>query len=199
MSAKRIGAEVVIIVVLVIALIGVWWWKDRAAAAAVTEERVVCEAQTTAAGEQAEMWAASLAEGEAQAVLRAFAAGVLPATLAGRMESLDQAVGSLLELPGVAAAHVVGSDGAVLASSDRKLTTTGTLPESARWVLETIAPTTRPGATEGTLELAAPLGGAAGPAGYLWLEYRTGAVADAARPEGAGATAETAETAPDTV
>lgn len=186
MSAKRIGAEVVIIVLLVVVVIGVWWWKDRAAAAAVTEEREVCAAQVTAAGEQAEMWAAALAEGEARAVLRAFAAGVLPAVLAGRAESLDQAVGSLLESPGVAAVHVFGLDGTVLASSDRKLTTTGKLPAGAGWVVETTEVTVRPGAAPGTLELAAPLGGATGPAGYLWLQYRTGAVADAARPEGGG-------------
>lgn len=184
MSAKRVGVEALIILVLVLAGLGVWWWKDRETANRLAQEERLCQVQVADLREQAETWARDLASGQATAVFRAFAAGVQPAVLADRRESLDQAVTSLLGLPGIEAAHILAADGEVLASSDKKLITTGRIDERGAWVLATTELTTRPGDRPDVTEVAAPVVGAAGPAGFLRISYRTGPLVDAARPEG---------------
>jgi hypothetical protein len=184
MSAKRVGVEILIVLVLALAGAGLWWGQDRRHASRLAQERSLCRVHVASLREQAERWADGLAAGEAAAAFRAFAAGVQPAVLSGRRESVEQAVTALLELPGIDAVHVLGADGAVLAGSDRKLLTTGRVDERGAWVLATTALTTRAGDRPGVVELAAPVVGAAGPAGFLWIGYRTGRVRDAARPEG---------------
>ena len=113
-------------------------------------------------------------------LLRPF--GIHPLVLPERADTLDQAVAALLELPAVEGVHVVAADGRVLASSDRKLETTGVLDERDRWVLATTELTTREGDRPGVVQLAAPIVGPAGPAGYLWLAYDAEAAREAARP-----------------
>ena len=192
MSAKRLGVEALVILVLVLVGAGTWWWKDREAAGRLGRLEETCRAQVTAARAESEAWAGSVAAGEATAVFHAFAAGVQPAVLAGRRDSLDQAVTALLALPGVAAVHVLGADGEVLATSDRKLLATGRLDARDAWVLATTDLTIRPSDHPGVTDVAAPVIGAAGPAGYLWMSYRTDEIRDAAKPKGASPPGETA-------
>lgn len=182
MSNKRIGFEFLIILVAILLAAGIWWWKDHEASQAVeaaeTAQRQAV-AQITADGES---WARSLAISESQAAFRAFAAGIQPLILSGNTETLNQAVGGLLELPGIDFVHILGDGGAVLASSDRKLTTTGQLDADSTWVLETSKVVEREGDAPGTREIAAPVVGAAGPRAYLWMGYDTGSLLSQTRP-----------------
>lgn len=198
MSAKRFGYELLIILLLILVAAGIWVWKDREARKALDDAELERDQAVAALAESGEDWAGALAASEATATFRAFASGVQPLILNGRTEVLDQAVGSLLELPEVTFVHVLGADGDVLASSDRKLTTTGTLPEADRWVLETSDVMDREGEGPGTRELAAPVVGAAGPAAYLWMGYDVGSLLDQTRPADWPGATEAASDAPGT-
>ena len=182
MQGKRLGIEALIIAVLLVALIGVWWFMDRRAASERERLEAAWEARTAAAEAETARWTEALAAGEATAVFRAFAAGIHPQVLPERRDSLDQAVAALLELPAVEGVHVLAADGRVLASSDRKLQATGRLDDRDAWVLETTALDAREGARAGVVQLASPIVGPAGPAGFLWLAYDTEAARGATRP-----------------
>jgi hypothetical protein len=182
MSAKRTGVEFLIILILILIAAGIWWWKDQESDRAVAEEQTACQQQVAALTEKGEHWARALAVSEAHAAFRAFAAGIHPMVLGGGSPNLDQAVGALLELPGVEFVHVLAPDGAVLASSDRKLTTTGQVGEDGTWVLTASETVEREGAQPGVRELGAPVVGAAGPAAYLWMGYAVDAMLTQARP-----------------
>ncbi len=182
MNGKRFGIEALIVAVLLVAVAGVWWFKDRGAESERERLEAAWQEQVAAAEATTGSWTEALAAGEATAVFRAFAAGIHPLVLPERADSLDQAVAALLELPAVEGVHVVAADGRILASSDRKLETTGRLDERDAWILETAALTTREGDRAGVVQLAAPIVGPAGPAGYLWLAYDSEAAREAARP-----------------
>lgn len=182
MSAKRFGYELLIILLLILVAIGIWIWKDREARKALDEAELEQQQEIAALVDSGEAWAQALAASEAMATFRGFAAGIQPLILNGQTDMLNQAVGSLLELPEITFIHVIGADGAVLASSDRKLTTTGTLPEGDLWVLETSDVMDREGRSPGIRELAAPVVGAAGPAAYLWMGYDIDSLLDQTRP-----------------
>lgn len=182
MSMKRFGYEFLIILLLILAAVGIWMWKDHQRTVALADAEEACAARVEGVVAAGEEWAAALADGEAEAAFRAFAAGVHPLILRNNADALYQAVGALLELPGVAFVHVVAPDGAVLASSDRKLLTTGQVGEAGTWVLTTADLEVRDGEVEGLQELAAPVIGATGPAGFLWLGYETGGAVEEARP-----------------
>jgi hypothetical protein len=184
MSAKRIGYEFLIIVILVAAAAFIWTWKDRQAATALVEQETACQARVDSVVAAGESWAGALASGEAEAAFRAFAAGVHPLVLGSGGNGLDQAIGAALELPGVTFVHVLAADGAVLASSDRKLTTTGQVGEDGAWVLTAGELVSRGGEVPGTVELAAPVVGASGPAGFLWMGYEVERMLEATRPAG---------------
>lgn len=171
MNGKRLGIEVLIIAVLVLALIGVWWFMGRRAESEQAALGADWQARLAAAEASADRQAAAQARGEAEAVFRAFAAGVHPLVLPERGDALDQAVAGLLELPAVAGVHVIAADGRVLASSDRKVLTTGRLDEREAWVLGTSELVVREGDRAGVLQLAAPVVGPSGPAGFVWLAY----------------------------
>jgi len=181
MNGKRFGIEALIIAILLIALVGVWWFMDRRAAGERERLETAWEERVAAAEAETARWTEALAAGEATAVFRAFAAGIHPLVLPERPDSLDQAVAALLELPAIEGVHVVAADGRVLASSDRKLETTGRLDERDAWVLATTALTTREGDRPGVVQLAAPIVGPSGPSGYLWLAYDAEGAREAAR------------------
>lgn len=184
MSAKRFGIEALIIVILLLALAGVWWYKDHRAEAERAELEADWQARVAAAEAATEEWTEALAAGQAEAVFRAFASGIHPLVLPGRRDTLDQAVAGLLGLPGVEEIHVLDPEGQVLASSDRKLQTTGRLEPRDAWVVETSEQTTRRADREGVVEIAAPIVGPSGPAGFLWLVYDIESARAAARPAG---------------
>lgn len=187
---KRFGYEFLIFLLLVVLVVGIWIWKDRQADQAVVEQQERCDERVSALTAAGERWAADLAASEAEAAFRSFAAGVYPLVLGNREEALNQALGALLEVPGVAFVHVVNPDGAVIASSDRKLTTTGRVGADGRWALDTTELVVKEAPGSGVTELAAPIIGGAGPAGYLWMGYEVDDLLQATRPlgwEGSGA------------
>lgn len=172
-ASRRVLWEFVLFALLALAVIGVWqWWQSRLDQ---TVSRISEEGEARLAAVRAEMSGKidSLASGQAEAVFRAFAAGVQPAVLGGRQDSIDLAVGQLLELPGVAFVHVLKPDGTVIASSNRKFAALGNAGERSRWALSVGELTERPGELSGTTELAAPIQGASGPVAYLWIAYET--------------------------
>jgi hypothetical protein len=186
MNNKRLGIEAIVIVLLALAILGVWWWRGHVAENEVTTLRTTQEEEVRALRNESSQWAGRLATGEAEAVFRAFAAGIAQQVLPGGDPNLDQAVGGLLELPGVAFVHVLGPDGTVLATSDRKLSVTGRAGDDARWALESTDLVTRASRQPGVTELAAPIVGSAGAAGYLWMGYETQRRLEDARPPSLG-------------
>ena len=183
MNTKRIGIEIVIILVLVVAIFGIWWWMDRQATQQAEDLRQEMESRVAETRETARGWADDLARSEAEAAFRSFAGGIAPTVLAKRTDDLSQAVGGLLEMPGIIFVHVIGADGSVLATSDRKLATLENASEQARWALGASKLTTRESERGGVMELAAPVVGPTGAAGYLWMGYDTGQVLRETRPE----------------
>lgn len=182
MNAKRTGIEALIIVILLLALVGAWWYRGHRAAAQVAEIEEACATQVQALEAQSTQWTRALADAQAEAVFRAFASGIHPLVLPERRDSLDQAIAALLELDGVDSVHMLSPDGEVLASSDRKLQTTGRVGERGAWALAATDLVRRDSERPGVSELAAPIVGSSGPTGYLWMGYQTDAVRDAARP-----------------
>jgi hypothetical protein len=180
MNTRRLGIEALVAVLLVLGAAGVWWWKGREAAEAARQG----QARTAAVAKEAEMWAAKLADDGAKSTFQSFAAGVAPAVLAERVESVDQAVVGLLEVSGVVFVHILAPDGGVIASSDRKLQAAGQVGEEAGWVFAADGVKTRPSDRTGVLELAAPIVGPAGPKAYLWMGYDTASTIEQTRPEG---------------
>lgn len=183
-NTKRLLIEIA--VVLVVALVGftAWWWCARQSERSARELAVDYEARIATVRQNCEFWAASMAAQQAEAVLRAFAAGAYPSLMADRPgEELDVTIGALLELPGVQFAHLMGAEGEVLASSDRKFTIMGELGERADWALGVTELASRQADRAGVVELAAPILSTAGTEAILWLGYDTQAVMESCRPE----------------
>lgn len=183
-NTKRLLIEIA--VVLVVALVGftAWWWCARQSERSARELAVDYEARIATVRQNCEFWAASMAAQQAEAVLRAFAAGAYPSLMADRPgEELDVTIGALLELPGVQFAHLMGPEGEVLASSDRKFTIMGELGERADWALGVTELASRQADRAGVVELAAPILSTAGTEAILWLGYDTQGVMESCRPE----------------
>jgi hypothetical protein len=181
---KRLLIEIAVVLVLVLAGYGAWWWCARQAERSAGELALDYEARVTTVRQSCELWAAAMAAQQAEAVLRAFAAGAYPSLMAVRPgPELDVAMGALLELPGVEFAHLLAPDGAVITSSDRKFTILGEVGERAAWALGATELTSRQGDDRGTLELAAPVLSTEGVEAIAWLGYDTEAVMESCRPE----------------
>jgi hypothetical protein len=181
---KRLLIEIAVVLLVALIGYGAWWWCSRQAERSVAELSVDYEARIATVRQNCELWAASMAAQQAEAVLRSFAAGVYPSLMADREgEDMDVAIGALLELPGVEFAHLIGADGTVLASSDRKFTILGVIGERADWALGVTELTSRQGDRAGTLELAAPILSTAGTEAIVWLGYDTQGVMESCRPE----------------
>ena len=147
---------------------------------AAVEQRHAREiAELRAAGEK---WAEAVARIQGEVVLRAFAAGISPAVLAGRREGIEIAAVSLLHVTGIAGIHVLGLDGAVLYSSDAKVAATGEAAYRGEWALQVSDLTSRPSTRPGVIDIAVPIVNAGKPLAVAWLEYDVEAVRSAARP-----------------
>lgn len=181
---KRLLIEAAIVLVVALIGFGAWWWCARQADRSAREIAADYEARIETMRQNCELWAASMAAEQAEAVLRSFGAGAYPSLMgAAGGEELDVAIGALLELPGVQFAHLLAGDGRVITSSDRKFTIMREVPERAEWALGVTELTSRRGDRAGTVELAAPILSTAGTEAILWLSYDTAAVMESCRPE----------------
>lgn len=172
-SLPRIVWEILVLVVLAAVGWGLYtWterdWRDRLAAAEESRRSELAEVRRDRAASEGRQMLR-----EAEAVARAFASGIQSQALAGRYEAVENAVGQLLLLPRVVFVHVLAPDGAVLASSDRKLVATGEAGPRAEWALGAGELATRPELETGVTEVAVPLRGVSGPGAILWMAYET--------------------------
>lgn len=181
---KRLLIEAAIVLVVALIGFGAWWWCARQSDRSAREIAADYETRIETVRQNCELWAASMAAKQAEAVLRAFGAGAYPSLMsAAGGEDLDVAIGALLELPGVEFAHLLAADGRVITSSDRKYTILGEVSERADWALGVTELTSRRGDQAGTVELAAPILSTVGTEAILWLSYDTVAVMESCRPD----------------
>lgn len=164
------------------ACVGVYYHGEHACAVALAAQQARADVRLSALRAEGGAWGESIARGRAEAVFRAYAAGIHAAVLADRKESLDQSVAELVRLPGVVFVHLLRADGAVVVSSDRKLVLTGKASERGAWALGATEFKTRPGDLSGTTELALPIDDAAGVRAILWMAYDTTPVLERGRP-----------------
>jgi hypothetical protein len=152
-------------------------YEDRATTA--VEEHATDLSTSRALADQ---WADALAMSQGRSILQAFVAGITPAVLAQRRETMELATVSLLRIPGVAGIHVFGAGGEVLYSSDAKLTTTGEAEYRGTWALEASDFASRQSTRPGMVDFAAPISDGTSKLAVVWLEYDLARVRDAARP-----------------
>lgn len=172
-TRKRLILEIAVAVLLVLTCFALWNWgqqKSEQRAAELTSQHESAAAQMR---QECEARAERLARSEAEAVFRAFAAGIQGSALAQQSGMLDMAKGSLLQLPHIAFVHVLAPDGKVLTSSNGQYAAAGQADARAAWALESTDLRTRDGDLPGTIEIAAPFQGASGRAAVLWLAYKT--------------------------
>lgn len=172
-NRKRLILEIAIVVLLVLTCIALWNWGQQESEKRAAELTAQHESAAARLRQECETQAERLARSEAEAVFRAFAAGIQGSALGQQTGMLDMAKGSLLQLPHVAFVHVLAPDGQVLTSSNEKYAVAGQADARAAWALEATDLRTRAGDLPGTIEIAAPFQGASGRAAILWLGYKT--------------------------
>lgn len=172
-NRKRLIVEVVTALFLVLLCIVIWNTLQARGEQRVTELEAQHESAANQIRQESEARAERLAASEAQAVFRAFAAGIQGSALGQQKGMLDMAKGSILQLPHVAFVHVLAPDGRVLTSSNEKYEVAGRADDRAAWALQSDDLRTRPGDLPGTIEIAAPFQGASGRAAVLWMGYKT--------------------------
>ncbi|HEX9734750.1 MAG TPA: hypothetical protein VGG06_22485 [Thermoanaerobaculia bacterium] len=182
---KRTLWEAVAVLLFAAAGYGLWQWSEINAQRAVGEQETRHQQEVAAVKEGYSAWIRNLTEEQAKEVFQAFAAGIHPAVLAGRSEALLEAKTQVLHIPEIVFVHVLAPDGQVILSSDEKLSTVGRADdERARWALAAQELGTREGERPGTLEVAAPVLGSAGPAAVLWIGYHVERALEETRPPG---------------
>lgn len=170
---KRLILEIAVGLLLVLMAFAAWNTAQEGGRQHAEELQARHESAAGQMRQECESRAARLAESEAQAAFRAFAAGIQGITLGQQKGMLDMAKGSLLRLPHVAFVHVLAPDGKVLTSSNEQYQVAGQADDRAAWALAAADLRTRPGDLPGTLEIAAPFQGASGRVAVLWLGYKT--------------------------
>lgn len=155
---------------------------QRRAGALATEAAAAHAAELGAARMEGQRLADTIARGQAEAVLRAFAAGITPSLLAERHDSVEIAAVGLLRIAGVLAIDVFQPDGTVLYSSDAKLMTTRVASDADRWALEVTELVSRPSDRAGALVLATPVIDNAGTLAVIRLGFDLQAVRNATPP-----------------
>lgn len=172
-NQKRLMVEIGAALLLILICFAVWSFSGRRCERRVAELTARHESAVKETRQEGEARAGKLAASEAEAVFRAFAAGIQGSALGQQRGALDMAKTSLLRLPYVAAVHVLAPDGTVLASSNEKYAVAGRTAGRASWALQATDLQTRPGQVPGTIEIAAPFQGASGRVAVLWLSYKT--------------------------
>ena len=179
-SPSRPLLEIAGVALAIAAVVFTWWLGEHQQRTQLAEVQALHFAELEAVQKRAIETRDRLVMREAEAVLKAFSAGVHPAIMANRNESVDAAVVDLIQIPEVVFAHVATPQGVVIASSDRKLVGTGSLGERGSWALAVTDLQTRPGDADGTVELAMPLSASSGWHVVVWLSYNVKAAGAAA-------------------
>lgn len=179
---KRLLIEIVVAVLLLLLAWTTWSLTRRSGERQRAELVARQESTLEATRQQAELRAARMAEGEARAVFRAFAAGIQASAVGQQKGMLNMAKTNLLQLPYVAFVHVLTPDGQILTTSNGKYEVAGRVDGRADWALAATELVTRPGDLPGTLEIAAPFQGASGRAAVLWMGYKTHELVSGGRP-----------------
>lgn len=184
-TAERVFWETVGVLAFAVLLVAAWLLSgvraERKLEAAREEQRQELASRTAehqaalARLEEARREeAAAHRRAEAEAVFRAFAAGLQPAALERWRRYLGAARAELERSdPAIAFVHLTTPDGYVLTSTDPRLNARGRLGEGAEWVLAADAIVSRE--TDGVLELAGPIRDGTKPVAYLWIGYEVGA------------------------
>ncbi|HSK75328.1 MAG TPA: hypothetical protein VLQ45_02640 [Thermoanaerobaculia bacterium] len=172
-NRKRLMLEIAVAVLLLLICAAVWTSSRRSGEQRLAQLETRHESAVEQIRQECEARAEELATSEAQAVFRAFAAGIQGSVLGQQKGMLDMAKGGLLRLPHVAFVHVLTPDGKVLTTSNEKYAVAGSADARASWALQASDLQTRPGDLPGTIEIAAPFQGASGRVAVLWLGYKT--------------------------
>ena len=172
-NSKRLVIEIAVALLLVLVGFAAWSSSRRGAERELAQQKAERESAVGQMRQEGEARAQKLAESEARAVFRAFAAGIQGSALGQQKAMLDQAKRALLLLPHVAFVHVLTPDGKVLTSSNEKYAVAGRADGRAAWALQAADLRTRPGGLPRTIEIAAPFQGASGRVALLWLGYKT--------------------------
>jgi hypothetical protein len=193
-TAERVFWETVVVLIFALLLVVFWFLSgsrtnrdlERAATASAAAAEVTAiehEASLAALRATCEDWAGRQALSEAEAMFKAFAAGIQPAAAARWGRFLSSTRTALLEQPRVTFVHLMTQGGRVLMSSDEEYTKVGRVDERADWARSLDKLETRPGSNAGILELAGPISDSGRPVGYLWLGYDIEAAKESSRPE----------------
>jgi len=172
-TARRVMWEGLILIILVVAAVGTYKVMERRWRQQILDEHQRSVAELAVFRNGAATLGENMARLQTEAVLRAFAAGVQPSLLAGKDDAVDTALGQLLELDGIVFVHVLRPDGSVVATSDRKLMTTGEAGARGRWALQASGFAMRNGAITGTTEAVLPMPTVADGRVIVWLGYDT--------------------------
>jgi len=171
----RVVWEIAVVLLGVIIALSLLAWSQRDGEKKLAAAQERFETELAAEQQRFDEMSRQLALSEAEAVARAFAAGIYPIVLAGRQESLDYSVGEVIKLPAVVFAHVLDPAGGVLATSDRKLAVSGEAGPKGDWALATEDFRARASTPEIT-EMALVVRGVSEKQSVLWIGYETGAL-----------------------
>lgn len=177
--------EILALVVLAAVGYGFWTWSDYRWQRRLAQSEEHLQATLTSERQHTAEVLAQRRAKEGEMAGRAFAAGIRAAVTAGRLEAVDDAVGELLRIPGVIFAHVLERDGGVIATSDRKLVTTGQAGPRADWALAAGEVAVRSGANPETTEVVVPVSEGDGGTAVLWIAYELGIAESTAPPTSA--------------
>lgn len=171
-TGSRVMKFVLVLLLLTsLVLAGLWQWSIHQGEKRVVEATAQAEKGLEEAQAQLALAQQSSAAQEAVVVTQAFAAGIYPQVVTGRRDDLDLAVRELVHLEDIVFVHLLGLEGEVIATSDQKLAETGEIGPRVRWALEVEELTHQPGATAGTVEVAAPIEAAGSQIGVVLVGY----------------------------
>lgn len=181
-TAERVLWETVTVVAFLLLLAGTVFWssgrverhRERLAAEFDAKISAAAKAQSEAAvrlEQEYERRSHEYLVQEAEAVFRAFEAGVRSAVASRWGNYVNRAKSDLLDNSRVTFVHILTPTGLVLASSDEKLARTGRIDERADWALGTDRLETRDGAAAGALEVAGPVIDGGRTVAFLWFGY----------------------------
>ena len=155
-STRRLLWEIGLGALAIAAMFGVWKLQEWRAGKQLAELEAGHRAELAEHTAETERWAAELGYQQAELVFQSFAAGIRGDLEAGRIEDVTTAIDLMIRLDPVLFVHVLGPDGTVLGTTDRKLEITGESDERARWALESSELVVRTGLDQ-LVEIAGPI------------------------------------------